>query len=323
MNRKFAGIGLLLLIPVLIAGGFIWAGWDSSSRLKNNVEAAIVNLDVPVTVNEQYIPLGRQMTAALIDSNREENLKWKLTSLNDGREGLTNGKYAAMVVIPKEFSELATSFSKDAKDAAKATIAIETSPISGIADAAVGKIVALAATTTLNETLTSSYLDQLYLGFNLMKDQYQELADGSKQLADGSQELSEGLLEGAAGANEAVDGMGQLVSGSRSLASGLATMSQQVRPLPEQTKLLSNGMTQLSDGLGVMADNVKPLPEQVKQLSNGMTQLSDGLGVMADNVKPLPEQTKLLSNGMTQLSDGLGVMADNVKPLPEQVKQLS
>ena len=38
----------LILVPLLVAGGFLWATWDSDTRL-DRVEAAVVNLDEPVT----------------------------------------------------------------------------------------------------------------------------------------------------------------------------------------------------------------------------------------------------------------------------------
>ena len=40
----------LVLVPILVAGGFLLAGVNSDSRL-HTVQAAIVNLDEPVTVN--------------------------------------------------------------------------------------------------------------------------------------------------------------------------------------------------------------------------------------------------------------------------------
>jgi putative membrane protein len=281
-KRNWAGIGLLILIPILITGGFFWAGWDSNQRLRSSVDAAIVNLDEPVTINGQYMPLGRQMTAALVDSSRPENLNWKLAKLDDGEAGLASGKYAALVVIPKEFSALATSFAGDAKDAARATISIDTSPVAGIADAEVGRLVSLAAATTLNDTLTKGYLDQLYLGFNQMRDQYQELADGSKQLADGSVKITDGLDDAADGSQQAVDGADELAKGGRKLANGLGQLASGVKPLPAGVKQLASGATDLADGAKGLADGMTVFSAGVGEYTGGVNQIIDTVLPLTD-----------------------------------------
>ena len=112
-----------------------------------------MNLDEPVTINDEYIPLGRQLTAALVDSDRVENLSWELASEDDARAGLASGSYAAMVVIPPEFSAAATSYSGEAADAVHATIRVETSPVAGVADATLGKVVAQEAVHAVQRTV--------------------------------------------------------------------------------------------------------------------------------------------------------------------------
>ncbi|MGV8908168.1 MAG: YhgE/Pip domain-containing protein, partial [Propionicimonas sp.] len=168
----------LLLVPLLVAGGFLLAGVNADARM-HTVKAAIVNLDEPVTIKGQYTPLGRQLTANLVDSTRQENLTWVLDTEANARAGLTTGTYAAMVVIPKNFSAAATSFAKDADQAEQATIDVETSPVAGVADATLGRLVASEAAVTLNQTLTEGYLKQIYIGFNDLGKQFTTLADGS------------------------------------------------------------------------------------------------------------------------------------------------
>ena len=55
----------LVLVPLPIAGLLVWSLYDPQARL-NTVTAAIVNEDVPVEVNGQLAPLGRQLTAGLV-----------------------------------------------------------------------------------------------------------------------------------------------------------------------------------------------------------------------------------------------------------------
>ena len=259
----------LVLVPILVAGGFLLAGVNSDSRL-HTVQAAVVNLDEPVTVNGQYTPLGRQLTANLVDSQRTENLTWVLQSEENARTGLNTGEYAAMVVIPENFSAAATSFSEnDGDKAEQATIQVYTSPVAGVADATLGRLVASEAASMLNSTLTEAYLKQIYVGFNDMGKQFVTMADGADQLADGARKLANGI-------SDAADGSRQLYTGQFQLATGLSQMATQTRSMPSDVRKLANGVSDYVDGANQLAQQtIDSLPQQV-QLANGVEQLSQG-----------------------------------------------
>ena len=266
--RWYTLVGLVL-VPILVAGGFLLAGVNASNRL-HTVQAAVVNLDDPVTIKGQYTPLGRQLTGNLVDSKRTENLTWVLDSEANARAGLTTGTYAAMVVIPKNFSAAATSFSKDADQAEQATIEVSTSPVAGVADATLGRLVASEAASMLNQTLTEGYLKQVYIGFNDLGDQFVTLADGSDQLADGAEKLSTGL-------GDAADGAGKLYLGTSKLAAGVQTYA--------------NGVGQLVDK---SQSSQKVLASNVKKLADGASDFNAGLGTYQSS----------LESGAQQASDG-------------------
>ena len=86
----------IILVPLVLAGGFLWATWDSDTRL-GRVEAAVVNEDEPVTIDGQLVPLGRQLAGGLVDSDDDQNFSWVLTDGADANEGLASGRYAAVV----------------------------------------------------------------------------------------------------------------------------------------------------------------------------------------------------------------------------------
>ena len=193
-----------------MAGGFLWATWDFDSRLER-VEAAVVNHDEPVRLDGQLVPLGRQLAGGLVEGPEEENFRWTLTDTEDAADGLAAGRYAAVVTIPADFSARATSFSEnDADQAERATIEVQTSEVSGIADPVVGRAVTAAATRALNTELTEQYLNGIYLGFNQLNQQFGTLADGADKLADGAGDLSDGLGQSATGGRELADGLDQL-----------------------------------------------------------------------------------------------------------------
>ncbi len=308
----------LILVPVLVAGGLLWANWNDDERLRT-VEAAIVNLDEPVTIEGEYIPLGRQLTAALVDSDRVRNLHWELASEADARQGLATGDYAAMVTIPPEFSAAATSYAGEASEASRATIGIETSPVAGIADATLGKVVAQEAARVLNETLTSTYLEQIYLGFNDMGEQFVTIADGAAELADGAGDLADGL-------GEAADGAGQLADGTSELAGGLRTMADETASLPRQTRTLADGVATYVGGVNDLVDQtIDTVGQQgelvagVGQLSQGAAGVAGGIAAYRDAMGGLGSNTELLAGAQaaadaqaqtTQVQSGLASAAN-------------
>ena len=285
----------LLLVPILVAGGFLLSGVNADSRT-HTVRAAVVNLDDPVTIDGQYTPLGRQLTANLVDSDRQENLTWVLESEANARAGLTTGSYAALVVIPQNFSAAATSFSKDADEAEQATIEVTTSPVAGVADATLGKLVANEAAVTLNQTLTESYLKQIYIGFNDLGKQFTTLADGSDQLADGAEKLADGLREANAGGY-------QLAEGTRQLADGLGELSAKTKSLPSGTRKLASGANDLADG-------TKQYVAGVDQLIDSTIASSAQLPQLVGGVKALASGASDLSSGLAQVKQGLGATSD-------------
>jgi len=287
----------LLIVPLLVAGGLFVANWGSITR-SHTVKAAIVNLDQPVTVNGQYTPLGRQLTAALVDSAREDNLTWVMESEQGARGGLESGLYAASVTIPDNFSAAATSFSGAVDQAHKAVVQVQTSQVAGMADTTLGKVVAREAVDALNTTLTSAYLDQVYLGFNQMGDQFTQVADGAKQLSVGVDKYAEGVDQAADGANQVADGTTQL-------ADGLHTMAGQTTALP-------GGLRQLANGLAQMKTETKPLPGQVKTLASGLKDAAKGAGDLADGQKQLADGIDQYVSGVNQVLDPvIGVLDAN------------
>ena len=271
----------LLLVPLLVAGGFLLAGVNADART-HTVKAAIVNLDDPVTINGQYTPLGRQLTANLVDSQRQENLTWVLESETNARTGLATGTYAAMVVIPQNFSAAATSFSKDADQAEQATIEVSTSPVAGVADATLGKLVASEAAVTLNQTLTESYLKQIYIGFNDTGKQFATLADASGQLADGAGKLSDGI-------GKAADGSQQLYTGASKLSTGLGTYAKGVGQLVDKSQ-----------------SSQKVLAKNVAKLADGASDISGGLNTYQSSLEKNANDASDGAKSITQLLTALG-----------------
>ena len=81
----------LILVPLTVAGVLLWGLWNPQDRL-DSVTAAVVNLDEPVELDGQTVPLGRVLAGELIDGDAEQNFTWVLTDEEDAEAGLSDGR---------------------------------------------------------------------------------------------------------------------------------------------------------------------------------------------------------------------------------------
>jgi putative membrane protein len=297
----------LLLVPVVIAAVLLAATWNTDSRI-HRVEAAVVNLDRAVTLNGQTVPLGRQLSAQLIDTAPNQNFTWVLADASNATAGLSSGRYAAVVTIPENFSAAATSYAGSASSAQQATIDVATSPVAGIADTALGQSVAQAAAIALNQTLTQGYLDKVYVGFNDTGKQFQTVADAATKLSDGTKALSDGLAQAAPGAKQLADGLVQITlnggavrSGGGSLVSGIGQYASGATQSADGAAQLAAGMSLLATGSAGLRSGVAKLDAGIVTYEAGLKQYTTGVtGILT----PLPQQVDLLM-GLRQIDDGL------------------
>jgi len=271
-------IGVLLL-PVVIGGILVAALYNPVERL-DNLTAAVVNEDEPVTVDGQMVPLGRQLTAGLVEGSDEldSNLTWTLSNADDAAAGLADGTYAAVITIPENFTTAALS-TRPGETPEQATIEVTTPPDSLIVDDAITAQVASAAASTMGTQLSTVYLENVFLGFTTLGDQLGTAADGAQQLADGAAQAADGAAQLPGGISQLADGNAQLADGASQLASGAGQ--------------IAGGATSLQSGLTTIAG-------KTREAADGAQKLADGVNAGATTL----EQTGIVPDELTQVADG-------------------
>ena len=306
----------LIFVPLIVVGGLMWGLWNPTERL-DRVKAAIVNNDEPVTVNGQITPLGRLLTAGLVEGDGSDtNYDWVITNESGAKKGLEKGTYVAAVTIPENFSKVATTAMGNATDATQALIEVTTSNKSRLVDDAITTAITSTAVNLMNQQLTSLYLERVLLGFT-------DLSTGLSEAANGSDELTKGIYALADGAN-------QLATGASTFSSGMWALNAQTSQLPAQTQQLANGAAttdgyaqQLSGGLTQFAAGLAQLnlacsanpgycgsiDANIATLStnaNGLAQLGSGV---AQGTAGVSSGTSALAGGMPALSSGISELA--------------
>ncbi|MHA7134788.1 YhgE/Pip domain-containing protein [Oerskovia turbata] len=311
----------VVLLPLLVLGLLLWALWSPQDRL-GTVRAAIVNLDEPVEIDGQLVPLGRQLAAGLVSggasatpadgsaavtpSQGTTNYDWVITDADDAAAGLADGTYAAVVTVPADFSAAATSFGGDAGEARQATVDVTTAPGGRMIDDALARIVTTTATQMLGTALTEQYVDGVLTGFTTLGDQLGEAADGARQLADGA-------VKAGDGARQLADGAGQVATGAGDLASGVGELSQGARGL-------ATGTGQAAAGAATLAQGADQLAGGARSVADGAAQLSAGLGALDAQVQAIPGSAAQLAQGAQGVSDGVAALVATTVPQLEAAK---
>ena len=144
-----------------------------------------MNLDQPVKLNGQTVPLGRQLAAG--PPRREER---QLHLGPHRQEGCRQGTRRRRVRLRRHHpGELLEGGDLDRRarppTRRRPPSTSRTSQKSKLVDPAISQAVTTTATSVLNKQLTSTYIENVYVGFNTLDEQLGKAADGADQLASG------------------------------------------------------------------------------------------------------------------------------------------
>jgi putative membrane protein len=326
------------LLPLMILGLLISALWNPQDRL-DTVKAAIVNLDEPVTVDGQTVPLGRQLAAGLVSGGEtadaaageaaavpasDASYDWEISDASSAADGLADGTYAAVVTIPEGFSAAATSFGgDDPADARQATIDVATPANGRVLDDALAQVVAQTATGVLGSTLTETYVDNVLVGFSTLSEELGKAADGADQLADGATEAGKGATELANGAGELADGAVEAGDGAQELADGAHQTAVGVAGVGDGVTSLAGGAGQWAAGAEQWAAGADQAAVGVSSLADGAGQSADGAADLATGADQLATGTQGVASGAKNLAGGLAETARKTEALPSGATELS
>ncbi|MCS3843692.1 YhgE/Pip domain-containing protein [Microbacterium sp. AK031] len=292
----------ILLLPAAVGGILVAALQNPSERL-DSMTAAIVNLDEPVTIDDQYTPLGRQLASGLVEGSDDldSNLTWVISNEDDAAEGLADGSYQAVITIPAEFSSAATSagqaISEGGGSAEKATIKVTTPDDGLVADDLITGQIASVAASTMGTMLSEATMENVLVGFTTIGDQIGEASSGALELATGARRAADGAAALPDGATKLADGAAQLGTGASELAGGLGTIAS-------GTQDAANGASELGAGLTSGAAALEAPDSDLNKLAGAA---SAGAGY-----------AKTAADGTTALAGSLGANAQILTALVKE-----
>lgn len=271
----------LIMVPLLYGAVYLYANWNPYGNL-NQIDAALVVEDTGATSGDGVaLQAGRDVADGLIDGHV---FNWKAVSTAaEADEGVSSGKYAFALKIPKDFStNLVSPGSFDS--ASQAMLNVTTNDANNYLLSTIVDKLTTSVHSTVAKEVGEETANQLLTGFGTIHAQMLKAGDGAGQLADGVATLRDGAATLHAGTSELSTGVGELYDGQLKLRDG--------------ANQLTDGAGQLSSGLAVLKDKTATLPTDAQTLANGAAGVAAGNAQLNTRIQNVVTQLDAADQGL-------------------------
>ncbi|GAA2791083.1 YhgE/Pip domain-containing protein [Saccharopolyspora taberi] len=220
---------VLILVPLLYGGLYLWSNWDPYGRL-DTVPVAVVNADRPVDANGEHIDAGDQFVRQL-RANRI--FDWHFTDSADARRGLEHGRYYFTIEVPPEFSsKLASAAEADPK---RAELLITKNDANGYIAGIMADTVKSELQNQINAAAHATYARALYGELDQAREKLQLASQASKDLVKGTELSQQGTAAMTRGLGGVRDGAGRISRGVGDISEATAELDAKLDDVTDFT----------------------------------------------------------------------------------------
>ena len=206
---KYVVIIAVLLVPFMYSFFYLKAYWNPYG--KGNID----NLPVAV-VNKDSGDKGKK----LIDNIKEsKKLKLSVVSNDEATDGLNDGKYYAIISIPKDFTSSMNSASNTNKR--HATITYSPNQKSNYLSSQIINTVVLTVEKNLDNTVNSKIVENLSDKLKAVPTQLNTISTGFGKLSEGTSQIENGASELKSGSEQLKNGINEAYNGSKTITDGV------------------------------------------------------------------------------------------------------
>lgn len=206
---KYVVIIAVLLVPFMYSFFYLKAYWNPYG--KGNID----NLPVAV-VNKDSGDKGKE----LIDNIKEsKKLKLSVVSNDEATDGLNDGKYYAIISIPKDFTSSMNSASSINKR--HATITYSPNQKSNYLSSQIINTVVLTVEKNLDNTVNSKIVENLSDKLKAVPTQLNTISTGFGKLSEGTSQIENGASELKSGSEQLKNGINEAYNGSKTITDGV------------------------------------------------------------------------------------------------------
>ncbi|MCB5273205.1 hypothetical protein BJG92_00720 [Arthrobacter sp. SO5] len=331
----------LTMVPLLYGAVYLYANWDPYGKL-NQIDAALVVEDTGAPAADgSRLEAGKKVADSLVDGHV---FNWQTVSdTEEADKGVSDGKYAFALKIPKDFS--ANLVSPGSFDAAnQAMLNVTTNDANNYLLGTIVDKLTTAVHTTVATEVGEETANQLLTGFGTIHSKMLKASDGAGKLSDGVASLHDGtvtlhqgtgeLRNGAAelykGQLKLRDGANALSSGAGQLGAGLTQLKDKTATLPADSRALADGAAQVAAGNAALNTKMQALAGQVAASDQAAAQAqrnrvvaSNGRLVGAGTITPAQAEAILADFDANPAPPGSAGPAAALKTAAGQIQQLA
>ena len=206
---KYVVIIAVLLVPFMYSFFYLKAYWNPYG--KGNID----NLPVAV-VNKDSGDKGKE----LIDNiKKSKKLKLSIVSNDEATDALNDGKYYAIISIPKDFTSSMNSASSTNKR--HATITYSPNQKSNYLSSQIINTVVLTVEKNLDNTVNSKIVENLSDKLKAVPTQLNTISTGFGKLSEGTSQIENGTSELKSGSEQLKNGINEAYNGSKTITDGV------------------------------------------------------------------------------------------------------
>lgn len=297
----------VLVIPLMYSYFYLSAFWDPYARL-DDVPVAVVNLDEGAWINNEDRNIGDEICENL---KKDGSLKFVFTDEKDADDGVLGKEYYAAIIIPKDFSECASTVSKDTEKLHSSITYKANQKKNYLASQIIGyamPTIKESVNASIDEEIISTLCDKLNSvpdEMGTLQDGFHQLSDGSEKLTDAASKINSGAADLQNGSSALLDGSKQVTSGAFDLRNGLTQLQSGTNALAGAAPALSNGITTLNSGANELNSGLAAITENNTKLNSGAVQLSDGSRTLNEHTAVYTQGVSACENGADKLNDGI------------------
>jgi putative membrane protein len=297
-----AGLVVLLVVPSLYAGVYLWSSWNPYGHL-DRIPVAVVNQDRPVQTRGMTVHAGQDFVDQL---KADREFDWHFVDAGQAIHGLRNAKYFFVITVPPDFSAKLASVSGGTPQRAAMRITLDDANgyiIGIIAASAQSKIQA-----QVNTAAQSAYLEATLGSLSDIKRRLRQAADGAARLRDGAKSAHSGARRLSSGLKTLQSGGQQVAAGTQELAGAAGAIDASLKrldarlPRPDAVRTALDALATAHPDLRSDA-RFRALQRQVDQLGGSLdAQASDVRATVRDAVTRIDE----LNAGAKKVAAGIG-----------------
>lgn len=326
--KTLAIIGIILM-PLIYGFLYLWAFWDPYGNTQN-INIAVVNEDLGEIYNNTYKNVGNEIIDNLKDN---DNVTWVFTKNAD--ENFWNGKYAAIITIPKDFTKNVISIKDDSP--IRPVIYFQSRDSNGYILARIAKTVSDELKDNINDNITKFYIDELIN----TKD---ELAKNMTRAAEGAEDINYAITQAEFGTSKLEKGTNTLTDGADEISRNYYALlkgSSQIAEANKNLYLLSNSIlaeystvttgidpttaTKLAiikQKLTILANSENTLYQSSQQLSNNMNLLKEGSTEAIDGISSLEKGSDRINGGLKTIVETSDELASELRKSSDKINDI-